>query len=57
MCIRDSNCGIGMLLILSPEEAEKAKAVLQEMGEAVYEIGKVTTGNRDVTVTGGLFHE
>lgn len=54
---RTFNCGIGMLLILSPGEAEKAKAVLQEMGEAVYEIGKITTGNRDVTVTGGLFHE
>lgn len=54
---RTFNCGIGMLLILSPKEAEKAKVVLQEMGEAVYEIGKITTGNRDVTVTGGLFHE
>lgn len=54
---RTFNCGIGMLLILSPGEAENAKAVLQEMGEAVYEIGKITTGNRDVTVTGGLFHE
>ena len=54
---RTFNCGIGMLLILSPKEAEKAKVVLQEMGEAVYEIGKITTGHRDVTVTGGLFHE
>ena len=32
---RTFNCGIGMLLILSPGESEKAKAVLQEMGEAV----------------------
>ena len=54
---RTFNCGMGMLLILSREEGEKAKAVLQELGEDVYEIGAITAGDQDVIVTGGLFHE
>lgn len=54
---RTFNCGIGMLLILTREEAEKAKKILGDMGEAVYEIGSITKGDQDVIVTGGLFHE
>ena len=54
---RTFNCGLGMLLILSREEAEKAKEILKNIGEAVYEVGTITEGDRDVVVTGGLFHE
>lgn len=54
---RTFNCGIGMLLILTKEEAEKAKQILSDRGEAVYEIGRITSGEQDVVVTGGLFHE
>lgn len=54
---RTFNCGIGMILIASAEEAEKAKAILKEAGEAVYEIGRIEEGPQDVVVTGGLFHE
>ena len=43
--------------ILSREEAEKAKEILKNIGEAVYEVGTISEGNRDVIVTGGLFHE
>jgi phosphoribosylformylglycinamidine cyclo-ligase len=54
---RTFNCGIGMLLILAKEDAEKAKEILQGNGEAVYEIGHIEEGPHDVVVTGGLFHE
>lgn len=54
---RTFNCGLGMLLILSREEAEKAKNVLKGLGEPVYEVGTITEGDRDVVVTGGLFNE
>ena len=39
------------------EEAEKAKGILAAMNEPVYEVGTIEEGNRDVVVTGGLFHE
>ena len=54
---RTFNCGIGMLLITAPEDADKAKAILAAHGEPVYEIGRIEEGARDVVVTGGLFHE
>ena len=54
---RTFNCGIGMLLILAKEDAEKAKEILKGNGEAVYEIGHIEEGPHDVVVTGGLFHE
>lgn len=54
---RTFNCGLGMLLIASPEEAVKAKEILAANGETVYEIGRIEEGPHDVVVTGGLFHE
>ena len=54
---RTYNCGLGMLLILSRENAEKAKEILKSMDEPVYEVGEITEGNQDVVVTGGLFNE
>ena len=54
---RTYNCGLGMLLILSRENGEKAKEILKSMNEPVYEVGEITEGNRDVIVTGGLFNE
>ncbi len=38
---RTFNCGIGMAVILSAEEAEKAKAILEAEGETVYTIGTI----------------
>lgn len=54
---RTFNCGIGMLLILSQEDADKAMNILSEQGEKIYRIGYVTKGKKEVTITGGLFHE
>ena len=46
-----------MLLILRRGEVKTAKKILKKIGEAVYEVGTISEGNRDVIVTGGLFHE
>jgi len=35
------NCGIGMAVIVAPENAEKAQQILAAAGETVYKIGKV----------------
>lgn len=54
---RTFNCGLGMLIILSKEDAAKAEDILKSMNEPVYEVGEITEGNQDVIVNGGLFHE
>ena len=52
---RTFNMGIGMILIVSPEEAEKVKVHLKGAGETVYSIGRVVRGSHDVTIKGGVF--
>ena len=52
---RTFNMGIGMILIVSAEEAEAVKSHLQAADETVYEIGKVVRGGHDVTLQGGVF--
>lgn len=54
---RTFNCGIGMLLILNQKDADKTMDILSEQGEKIYRIGYVTKGKKEVTITGGLFHE
>ena len=38
---RTFNCGIGMVVVVAPEHAEQAMALLREAGETVYRIGLV----------------
>ncbi|MDX2220276.1 MAG: phosphoribosylformylglycinamidine cyclo-ligase [Burkholderiales bacterium] len=38
---RTFNCGIGMVLIVSPSDADKAAAFLAQQGETVYRIGEI----------------
>ena len=45
------------VLILTREEAEKAKEILASINEPVYEVGEITEGSQDVIVTGGLFNK
>ncbi|MBI3229862.1 MAG: phosphoribosylformylglycinamidine cyclo-ligase, partial [Burkholderiales bacterium] len=45
------NCGIGMAVIVSPEDAEEAKAQLQAAGETVYQIGVIRERQGDEAQT------
>lgn len=47
---RTFNMGVGMVIVCSPSNAATIKGHLKEMGEACYEIGRVISGNRDVTI-------
>jgi phosphoribosylformylglycinamidine cyclo-ligase len=47
---RTFNMGVGMVVVASPENAATIKAHFQKRGEAVYEIGQVTEGNREVFI-------
>ncbi|MEN7429753.1 phosphoribosylformylglycinamidine cyclo-ligase [Chromobacterium sp. TRC.1.1.SA] len=38
---RTFNCGIGMVVVVAPEHAEQAMALLREAGETVYRLGQV----------------
>ncbi|WP_409342914.1 phosphoribosylformylglycinamidine cyclo-ligase [Paenibacillus sp. MBLB4367] len=49
---RTFNMGIGMVIVVSAEQASKAEAILKEQGEAVYRIGTITPGERVVTFAG-----
>lgn len=46
------NMGIGLVLVVKAEDAEKAVGFLKEQGEEAYLIGKVTEGESIVTFTG-----
>jgi phosphoribosylformylglycinamidine cyclo-ligase len=47
---RTFNMGIGMVIVCSSTDAEMIKSHLANLGEACFEIGAVTSGNRTVTL-------
>jgi phosphoribosylformylglycinamidine cyclo-ligase len=49
---RTFNCGIGMVLVVSPDEVEAVRQELIAAGETVHAIGKISPGQRGCTVTG-----
>jgi len=49
---RTFNMGIGMMLVLSKEEATKIIVEFKNKGEAIYEIGEVISGDRNVWIEG-----
>ncbi|MEK0312774.1 phosphoribosylformylglycinamidine cyclo-ligase [Cohnella sp. 56] len=49
------NMGIGMVLVVPAEQAERAVALAGELGEKAYVIGRVTEGSRVVTFGGAEF--
>ncbi len=52
---RTFNMGIGMILVVPAAEADAVVGNLAGRGEKVYVIGRVTAGERTVTLKGGAF--
>ena len=49
--LRTFNCGIGMILILSEDNLVATKTILADVGtDEVYEMGRITTGDRKVAM-------
>ncbi len=46
------NCGIGMVIVVSPDKAQMAKMLLKREGELAYEIGTVeaTSGEPEAVI-------
>ena len=49
---RTFNCGIGMIVIVSPENRDSVTALLDGPVEEVFEIGRIEEGPRGCTVSG-----
>lgn len=49
---RTFNCGIGMVAIVTPEQARDVRSSLEGAGEIVIEIGRIEEGARGCTVSG-----
>jgi phosphoribosylformylglycinamidine cyclo-ligase len=49
---RTFNCGIGMAVILAPEQAGAVSNALEGANETVFEIGRIEEGQRGCTVSG-----
>jgi phosphoribosylformylglycinamidine cyclo-ligase len=47
---RTFNMGVGMVVVVGQSQAERVRAHLDAIGEAHYEIGRVVTGERSVTI-------
>ena len=52
---RTFNMGIGMVLIVSLDEADRITARLNAQNETVYHIGHLTEGAHEVVIKGGVF--
>jgi phosphoribosylformylglycinamidine cyclo-ligase len=42
--LKTFNCGVGMILVVSADQADSLKSLLNDAGETVYEMGRVTAG-------------
>ena len=49
---RTFNCGVGMAVIVAPDDADDVTAALEGAGETVFEIGRIEEGRRGCTVSG-----
>jgi phosphoribosylformylglycinamidine cyclo-ligase len=49
---RTFNCGIGMVLLVAPDDVAAVSQALTEAGESVATIGEIRAGSRGCTVTG-----
>jgi phosphoribosylformylglycinamidine cyclo-ligase len=49
---RTFNCGIGMAVLVAPDEEDSVSALLEQSGETVHRIGRIEAGERGCTVSG-----
>ena len=52
---RTFNMGIGMVLVVAPEDEETVKAALRQAQEEFFLLGKVVPGSRKTVMKGGVF--
>ena len=52
--LKTFNCGIGMVVVVAPEDLDSASHVLGEAGEQVYRLGTVVEGGDGVSYSGTL---
>ena len=50
--VRTFNCGIGMVVVVAPDEADSVTSTLEGAGETVFRIGRIEEGQRGCTVHG-----
>jgi len=51
---RTFNCGIGMAVVVAPEEVASVSAALVAAGETVHQIGYIAAGEKGCTVSGSV---
>ncbi len=49
---RTFNCGVGMAVVVAPEQADTVIAALTDAGETAFRIGHIAAGEKGCTVTG-----
>lgn len=49
---RTFNCGVGMALVVAPEQADSVAKSVKGAGESVLEIGRIEEGERGCTISG-----
>ncbi len=54
---RTFNMGIGMILVVSPEDVQSVCSELDSQNEKAYIIGKIIPGSKNVAIKGGVFDE
>ena len=48
--LRTFNCGIGMVIVVRPDDAVEATRLLTEAGETVFDIGEIRSGSGQVSI-------
>ena len=51
---RTFNMGVGMVLVVAPEEADAVREHLKNTGETFYELGKIVEGSGKAVLKGGV---
>ncbi len=49
---RTFNCGVGMVVIVGPDDVDAVRTALETSGETVFTIGRIDSGTRGCTVRG-----